>query len=90
MLVEDIVIPLPFIIDENSSLVSEKLTISSWIRDLTNNRKKKVVTMTLNNGRKYVIYDMTRYKFDQWHRSPSRGKFWHKYVKGYHLVEPIG
>jgi hypothetical protein len=67
----------------------EKPVLSSWITNLVQTRKTRTVVMTLNNGRKYRIENMSRYKFDQWHRSPSKGKFWHQYVKNRHNVTRV-
>ena len=69
--------------------LQEKPVLSSWITDLVQTRKTNSVVMTLNNGRKYKIDNMTRYKFDLWNRAASKGKFWHQYVKKNHNITRI-
>lgn len=69
--------------------LTEKPVLSSWITNLVMTRKTNSAIMTLNNGRKYRINGMTRYKFDLWNRAPSKGKFWHQYVKKNHLVTRV-
>lgn len=69
--------------------LQEKPVLSSWITDLVQTRKTRSVVMTLNNGRKYKIDNMSRYKFDLWNRAESKGKFWHQYVKKNHNVTRI-
>jgi hypothetical protein len=67
----------------------EKSVLSSWITNLVQTRKTRSVVMTLNNGRKYRIDNMSRYKFDLWNQAGSKGKFWHQYVKKNHNVTRI-
>ncbi len=67
----------------------EKPVMSSWITNLVLTRQEKQLVMTLNNGRKYRIDNFTRYKFDMWNRAPSKGKFWHQFVKNKHNVTRI-
>lgn len=69
--------------------LQEKPVLSSWITDLVQTRKTRSVVMTLNNGRKYRIDNMSRYKFDLWNQSESKGKFWHQYVKRNHPITRI-
>lgn len=70
-------------------LLFEKNVTSTWIVDLSNNRTKKIVSMTLNNGRRYEIYNVSRRMFDKWHAASSKGKFWHDNVKGFYSVKRV-
>ena len=64
-----------------AELLLEKPVLSSWITDLTHNRPNKVLTMRLSNGKSFSIPGITRTTFEQWTRSPSKGRFFHKYIK---------
>ena len=65
-----------------AELLLEKPVQSTWITNLTHNRPNKVLTMRLNNGKSYSIPGITRRTFEQWTNSPSKGKFFHKYIAG--------
>lgn len=69
-----------------SDILLEKGVVSSWIVDLANNRRLKVVRMTLNNGRMYYVHGVSRRKFDKWHSQASKGKFFHTDIKHYHDI----
>lgn len=70
-------------------LLCEKPVTSSWQGDIAYNRRTKIATLTLNNGRKYQIHDMSRREFDKWHNASSQGKFWHKFVAGFYDVTRV-
>lgn len=70
-------------------ILLEKKVMSSWIYDITYQRKTKTLFMTLGNGRRYAIYDFSRRDFERWYRASSKGKFWHTFVKGFYEVERI-
>jgi hypothetical protein len=65
-----------------SEILLEKPVRSSWITDLKHNRAGKILTMTLSNGKQYTIPGITRTTFEQWHRSPSKGRFFHTKIAG--------
>ena len=65
-----------------AELLLEKPVQSTWITNLTHNRPNKVLTMRLNNGKSYSIPGITRTTFEQWTKSPSKGKYFHKYIAG--------
>lgn len=69
--------------------LQEKFVLSSWITNLVMTRKTNSVVMTLKNGRKYRIENISRYKFDLWNKAESKGKFWHQYIKNRHNVTRI-
>lgn len=70
-------------------ILLEKAVMSSWISDIKYNRSKKILYMTLGNGRVYSIDNFTRREFERWHRAPSKGRFWHAFVKGFYDVTRI-
>lgn len=61
--------------------ICEKPVESAWISDLTHNRPNKVLTMRLSNGKSFSIPGISRTTFEQWTRSPSKGRFFHNYIK---------
>ena len=67
-------------------ILTEKQVMSSWIHDITYNRKRKILFMTLQNGRRYAIENFTRSEFERWYNASSKGKFWHAFVKGFYDV----
>lgn len=69
--------------------LEEKKVQSTWITDLRHSRDKKELRMTLNNGRSYLLPGVTRTVFDQWTRSPSKGKYFHSRIKGRYQVTRI-
>lgn len=73
----------------NEITLVEKSVMSSWISGLVLTRKTKNLVMTLNNGRKYRVEGVTRHKFDAWNTAPSKGKFWHQFIKNNHRVTRI-
>ena len=64
-----------------SEILLEKPVESSWIVNLSLNRPNRVLTMRLSNGRAFSIPGITRTTFEQWTKSPSKGKFFHKYIR---------
>jgi hypothetical protein len=69
--------------------ICEKPVQSTWITDLTHNRPNRVLTMRLSNGKSFSINGINRGMFERWTRSPSKGQFWHKFVKGNYIVKRI-
>ncbi len=70
-------------------LLTEKPVQSAWITDLVYNRPNKVLTMKVSNGRAYSIKGITRTTFEQWVKSPSKGRFFHNRIKDSYQVERI-
>lgn len=66
--------------------LKEKAVQSTWITDLRHSRAKKELTMTLNNGRQFLIPGVTRATFEQWTRAPSKGRYFHNRIKGKYQV----
>lgn len=72
-----------------SDILMEKSVLSSWITDLTYNRPKRILTMTLGNGKKYIVMNISRSMFERWAKSNSKGHFWHSYVKDRYVTTRI-
>ena len=72
-----------------SEILSEKKVVSTWITDLIHNRPNKILTMRLSNGKYFTIAGITRRMFEKWNMSPSKGRFWHQFIKGKHKVTRI-
>lgn len=72
-----------------SELLLEKHVESTWITDLIHNRPNRKVTMRLSNGRTFSILGITRTVFDSWNKAPSKGQYWHKFIKNKHNVTRI-
>lgn len=67
----------------------EKPVESSWIREITYNRPNRIVTMLLNDGKKYYIYDIGRAEFEKWVNASSQGKYWHNDINGHYAVKRV-
>lgn len=70
----------------NINNLFEKSVSSTWLADVANNRRLKVVTMALSDGKVYAIHGMTRHQFDNWHKSASKGEYFHKRVKDKYVI----
>ena len=70
-------------------ILSEKKVQSTWITDLTYSRPRRVLTMTLSNGRSFTIPAISRTMFERWVNSPSKGKFYHSNIRGKYEVNRI-
>jgi hypothetical protein len=73
-----------------SELLCEKAVDSSWLVDISYNRKKKIAKMiTTYKGKQttYYLLGISRREFDKWHIAPSQGKFFHKFVKGFYDIK---
>ena len=70
-------------------IINEKPVESSWITDLTYNRPNRTLTMRLSNGNTYSIPGMSRATFEQWTKTPSKGKYFHDRVKYSYDVKRI-
>lgn len=68
----------------------EKPVMSSWISDLTYNRPNRTLTMRLGNGKSYSIPGITRSTFEQWSKTPSKGRYFHDRIKASYDVKRIG
>ena len=72
-----------------SEILVEKHVQSSWITDLTLNRPNKILTMKLSNGRAFSIPGISRTTFEQWTKSPSKGRFFHSRIKNRFVITRI-
>jgi hypothetical protein len=64
-----------------AELLMEVKVDSSWISELVYNRPNKILTLKLLSGRTYLVYNVSRRLFDKWKMAPSRGRFWHLFIK---------
>lgn len=62
-------------------ILCEKSVESAWISDLTYNRPNRTLTMRLSNGKTFSIPGITRATFEKWTKSPSKGAYFHEYIK---------
>lgn len=62
---------------------------SSWIEDIAYDEAQDGVLMTLNNGRQYIVNDMSEDDFTFWLESESKGQHWHAYIRDMHNVERL-
>lgn len=73
-----------------NEILFEKPVDSSWLVDISYNRKTNTARMiTQHRGRQTVYYitGISRREFDKWHKAPSQGKYWHKHINGYYDVK---
>lgn len=69
--------------------ITEVKVKSSWI-DRINYEPypTKVLTLTLKNGRSYRIPNIEPGVYQQFVTRPSKGKYWHQFIKGRYRVNP--
>ena len=67
----------------------EKAVESSWITDIVYNRPNRVLTMRMSDGKAYSVPNITRTTFEQWLKAPSKGQFFHRYIKDVYPVKRI-
>ena len=72
-----------------SEILTEKPVESSWITDLTYNRPNRTLTMRLSNGRVFSVPNISRLMFVKWAKSPSKGRFFHTFIKDSYLITRI-
>lgn len=72
-----------------AEIINEKPVESAWISHLTYNRPNRVLTMRLSNSNAYTIAGITRTTFEKWLRAPSKGQFYHTYIKGRYPLTKI-
>ena len=70
-------------------ILLEKKVESSWITDISYNRSKRILTMNLSNGKSFIIPGVSRTTFDQWTRSPSKGRYYHDRVKSLYNITRV-
>ena len=74
---------------EEITLLNEKMVLSSWIKELTYNRPRKILTMSLLDGKKYLIHNISRRQFDNWNNANSKGQFFHTNVKDRYDIQRV-
>ena len=62
---------------------------SSWIENLTLIRTGKDVTMVTNAGNRYRIKNVPYPLYIAWIQSDSKGKFWHRNIRGKFIVKRL-
>lgn len=67
----------------------EKKVQSTWITDVRYNRPQRILTMTLSNGRQFLIPGASRQTFERWIGSPSKGRFFHEFIKGQYPINRV-
>lgn len=72
-----------------AEILKEVAVASTWITDLAYNRKNKILTMTLNNGRQFAIEGISRQSFDRWKSSPSKGQYFHQHIRDHFPIKRI-
>jgi hypothetical protein len=60
---------------------SKKDVSSTWIAGLDYDHESKDCAMRLNTGQVYTVKSMDPNTYYNWVKSPSKGKFFHKYIK---------
>lgn len=55
--------------------LTEDPVMSSWINDITLQRNKKDVTMTLGNGTRYIVNNIGEPNFAAWKAAQSKDSF---------------
>jgi frataxin-like iron-binding protein CyaY len=69
--------------------LTEDPVMSSWINDITLQRNKKDVTMTLGNGTRYIVNNIGEPNFAAWKAAQSKGQFWHSNIRGTFKVRKL-
>lgn len=71
------------------SIFFEEVVESSWIHDITFDPDNDDIILTLLSGAVYRVHDADEDLFDNWLFADSQGKFWHRMIRGQHLVTRI-
>lgn len=75
-----------------SELLLEKYVDSSWMSEITYNRKRKIAKWkTFSRGveRIYYIHGIGRAEVEKWWASESKGKYFHANIRDFYTIEPI-
>jgi len=62
---------------------------SSWQADLSYNKEEQYIVMVTNKDARYKISNVPPQVYSNWRRSPSKGKYWHKFIKNNYEIERI-
>ena len=65
-------------------ILYEDFVDSSWISELEFNPDEHTVIMKLLSGHEYIFYDIDEDLFQLWINSPSKGRFYHEFIKDIH------
>lgn len=89
----------PFLSDINTCMryrefLIERRVKSSWIADLTIVDDNDVIMTLKSKGRSgarsYLIANVPLLVSKGWLKAPSKGKYWHKRIRGNFFVDRIG
>jgi hypothetical protein len=69
--------------------LTEVAVLSSWIKEIKYNRKKRQLLLILGNNNRYTIDGISRTIFDKWKTSPSKGKYFHQIIAGKYKANRI-
>jgi len=69
-----------------NEILNEKPVESTWISDILYNRPNRTVTMRLSNGKSFSIPGVSRTGFEKWLKSPSKGAYFHNFIKNQYLI----
>lgn len=75
-----------------SELLLEMDVKSSWMSEITYNRKRKIAKWKTFSGgveRVYYIHGIGRREVENWWKSPSKGKYFHTNIRDHYTIEPI-
>jgi hypothetical protein len=64
-------------------ILNEQMVFSSWISDL--DLQGDDIRMSLLSGNEYIVKGAGSL-FDEWTGAMSKGKFWHRAVRGLYFV----
>lgn len=71
--------------------LTEAKVKSSWIADIHYTPyPARVLTLTLKNGNIYKIPNVSAGTYQQFLTRPSKGKYWHQFIKGKYQVNRVG
>jgi hypothetical protein len=74
-----------------AELLTEAAVKSSWIARVDYSPyPARILTLVLKNGNMYKIPNVTTAVYQQFLTRPSKGKYWHQFIKGRYLVNKVG
>lgn len=72
-----------------AQLITEGRVRSSWIARIDYEDDENLVVLSLKSGAQYEVDNVPAIVFRAWLRAPSKGKFWHKRIRGKFAVYRI-
>lgn len=71
-------------------LLTEARVKSSWIARVDYTAGARILTLTLKNGRMYRIPNISQSFYNRMIADPSKGKYYHRFIKNRYLLTRIG